>query len=124
MKQKDYVITLNTILLGLVMLLPGLMKLFIIKPAAVTQMLTNLGFPVPMFFAWVLILSEILFGLAILARWKLKYTVWPPIIILVIAGLTTSINWQSIGTSQWPGFLMHIALASNYWVISKITSSR
>lgn len=124
MKEKDYVKTLNLVLLGLVMLLPGLMKLFIIKPSAVTSMLTGIGFPIPMFFAWVLILSEIIFGLAILARWKLNYTVWPPIIILVIAGLTTTISWQSLGQSQWPGLLMHVALASNYWLISKVVNSR
>lgn len=124
MKNRDYVKTLNLVLLGLVMLLPGLMKLFVMKPSAVTAMLTGLGFPIPMFFAWILILSEIIFGIAILARWRLKYTVWPPIIILVIAGLTTTISWQSLGTSQWPSFLLHIALASNYWLISQVVESR
>lgn len=125
MKEENrYIMTVNLVLLGLVMLLPGLMKLFIMKPSAVSGFLAGLGFPAPTFFAWILIIAEIGSGIAILTRWKIKHIVWLPIIILVIAGLTTSITWQSIGQSQWPGFLMHIALASNYWLIGHLYSRR
>ncbi|OIO44387.1 hypothetical protein AUJ64_00215 [Candidatus Pacearchaeota archaeon CG1_02_39_14] len=116
--------TVNLILLGLVMFLPGLMKLFILKPSAVEGMLSGLGFPIPLIFAWILIIGEIGSGIAILARWKVKQIVWIPMIILVIAGLTTTVTWSSLGQSQWPGFLMHIALASNYWLLGNIYSRK
>ena len=64
--------TVNRVLLGLLMLVPGLLKIFIMKPAAVVGMLSGFGFPVPTFFAWVLMLSEIVFGIAILANWKME----------------------------------------------------
>ena len=101
----------NRILLGLVMLIPGIMKLFVLGPTAVTAMLAGFSIPAAGFLAWILILSEIVFGTAILANWKLKYTVWPPIIILVVAAFTAMIN----NIAQ---ILVHIALASNYWLIS------
>lgn len=123
-EDKKYIITVNLVLLGLVMLLPGLMKLFIIKPSAVSGLLASLGFPAPTIFAWILIIAEIGSGIAILTRWNLKHIVWIPMIILVIAGLTTTITWASIGGSQWPSFLMHIALASNYWLLGHIYSKR
>ena len=105
-----YTGTVNRVLLGLVMLIPGLLKLFVLKPDAVVGMLEGIGFPVATFFAWVLILSEIVFGIAILARWKLEYSVWPPIIIMLVAAFTVS--W-----ANWPLVLMHLALASNYWML-------
>lgn len=123
-EDKRYIMTVNLVLLGLVMLLPGLMKLFIMKPSTVSGFLATLGFPASMFFAWILIIGEIGSGIAVLARWKLKQIVWIPMIILVIAGLTTTISWASIGSSQWPSFLIHIALASNYWLVGHLYSKR
>ena len=76
------------LLLGL-FLYAGITKL--LNPAFPAEMLTNLGFPASNFLAWVLLLSEILFGFAILLGWKLKYTVWPLVIILVVAVFKVSI---------------------------------
>jgi putative oxidoreductase len=101
---------LNRVLLGLTMLVPGLLKLFVMKPAAIIDMLGGFGFPVPVFFAWVLILSEILFGIAILGNWKLRLTVWPPVVILVVATFTAHMG-------NWPNMLVHLTLASNYWLL-------
>ncbi|OIO80841.1 hypothetical protein AUJ84_02550 [Candidatus Pacearchaeota archaeon CG1_02_32_132] len=123
-ENKKYIMTVNLVLLGLVMLLPGLMKLFIMRPSAVAGFLGTLGFPASTFFAWILIIAEIGSGIAILTRWKLKQIVWIPMIILVIAGLTTTISWANIGGSQWPAFLLHIALASNYWLLGSWYSKR
>lgn len=106
MERKNLILT-NRILLGLLMLIPGLLKLFVMKPAAIEGMLSGIGFPVPMFFAWVLILSEIVFGIAILANWKMEYSVWPPIVILLIAAFT--VYW-----GNWPTFISHIVICSNY----------
>lgn len=70
---------ISLVLLGLVMLVPGLIKLFVMKPSAITGMLSGLGFPVAALFAWILIGSEIVFGSMILMRYKLHYTVLPPV---------------------------------------------
>jgi uncharacterized membrane protein YphA (DoxX/SURF4 family) len=102
----------NHIFLGLVMVVPGLMKLFIMGPAMITEMLTGLGFPAASLFAWLLILSEIGFGAAILAKWKLEYTRIPPMIILVVAGLTMHI-------ASVPLVLLHIGMAANYFVFGQ-----
>ncbi|MBS3081453.1 DoxX family protein [Candidatus Pacearchaeota archaeon] len=105
------IVVVNRILLGLVMLVPGLLKLFVMKPVAIVGLLSGLGFFAPTFFAWVLILSEIVFGIAILASWRLKYTVWPPIIIMIVAAFT--VYW-----GNWSSFIMHIVVASNYLMLS------
>ena len=113
--MKHVASKVNWILLGLLMVVPGALKLFVSKPSAVVGMLTGLGFPAPSFFAWILILSEILFGVLILARWNLKYTTIPPMIIMVVAGLT--VFW-----GQWPGLLLHLTAAANYWMLGAMYS--
>ena len=102
----------NWILLGLVMLVPGLMKLFVMKPATVITMLSGMPFfgLAPAFWGWVLIISEILFGILILAKYKLKYTTIPAMIILVVATFTA--HW-----ANWSNMLIHLTLASNYWLL-------
>src|SRR5690349_8336952 len=99
---------LNRVLLGLLVLIPGLLKLWNLFSAGssgwfVPGFLAQLGFPAPTFFAWILMLCEIVFGIAILTNWKLKYTVWPPIIIMLVAAFTTSFNMQAA-----PVFLLHL----------------
>lgn len=110
-KVIDNAILANRILLGLVMLVPGVMKLFVVSPSGVTGMLTSLGFPMPSLLAWILIFSEIIFGLAVLANYKLRYTTIPPMIILVIAAFTASI-------SSIPSILLHLVAVSNYMVFA------
>ncbi len=113
MNHKNIVLV-NRVLLGLVMLVPGLLKLFVMKPSAITGMLSGISLFAwaPGFWAWVLILSEIVFGIAILASWKLEYSVWPPVVIMLVAGLI--VNW-----ANWGSLLMHVALASNYLMLKK-----
>lgn len=108
----EYASWANTILLGLVMLVPGLMKLFVVKPSTVVGMVTGLGFPAPSLFAWVLILSEIICGVAILARWNLKYTTIPPALIMIIAAVL-------VYKSQIPSLLVHLSMATNYLYIGQ-----
>lgn len=105
----------NRILLGLLMLVPGLLKLFVIGPSGVTSMLDGMGFPIPMFFAWILILAEIVFGIAILANYKIGYTAWPPIVILVVAVIVAQ-NWSN---PSWSTILLHLVAASNYWLLAE-----
>lgn len=116
--KNNKLLFLNRILLGLVFLIPGLLKLFLSKPSGVTGMLSGIALFAwaPAFWAWVLILAEIVFGIAILAKWKMNYTVWPPIVIMLVAAFT--ISW-----GNWPTFLMHLAIASNLWVWGSWKSS-
>ena len=105
------------ILLGLLMLIPGLMKLFVMGPSAVTGMLSGIALTswAPSFWAWVLILSEIVFGALILAKYKLELTVWPPMIILAVATLFVAINWSNLGATAWPNVLLHLVAITGYW---------
>ena len=82
-KYSEYGPALIRVFLGLLLLIPGISKL--INPAGITGLLTGIGFPIPVFFAWVVILSEITFGVAIIVGWKVKYTAWPLAIILAVA---------------------------------------
>ena len=102
----------NWILLGLLMLVSGLLKLFYTKIDGVGGMLSEIALFswAPVFWAWILIISEILFGILILAKWKLNYSVIPPIIIMIVAALFVA--W-----GQWPLVLMHLTIAANYWVL-------
>lgn len=89
------------------MLVPGLLKLFVMGPSAVASMLGSFGFPAAMFFAWLLIILEIGSGLAVLIGWKLEYTAIVPAVILVIAGLL-------VYRTDYGNLLMHLVIASNF----------
>ena len=87
---KDYSITFMRVLLGLLFLIPGISKLM--NPDMIIGMLGGLGFPSAALFGWILILSEIVFGIALVIGFKVKYAVWPLIIILAVAILTVHIK--------------------------------
>jgi putative oxidoreductase len=72
--------------LGLLFIIPGLQKLS--NPEMIIGMLGGLGFPAPAFLGWILLLSEIAFGLAVLTGWRLQKTVWPLVLIAAIALFT------------------------------------
>src|SRR3989338_10219195 len=78
------------IALGLLFVLPGLGKLM--NPAMIAGMLGGLGFPAPAFFGWLLLLSEIVFGALLIVGWKVKYAIWPLVIVLFVATLTVHLT--------------------------------
>ena len=80
---SKYGASLLRLTLGLLFVVAGIGKL--LDPEGISGMLGSLGFPAPTFFAWLLLLSEIVFGLAVLVGWKLNYTVWPLVVIMVVA---------------------------------------
>ena len=82
MKSDKYLGTIR-ILIGLMFLLIGIVKLTDV--AGVSTFFGSLGIPASLFFAWVVALSETLFGLAVLIGYKIKYTAWPLVVIFVIA---------------------------------------
>ena len=82
-QYAEYGPTLLRVFLGLLMLIPGIGKLM--DPAGPIGMLTNLGFIMPVVSAWVLLLSEIVFGICIILGFKVRYTIWPLVVILTVA---------------------------------------
>ncbi len=111
---------INRVLLGLVMLVPGLFKLAGMTGIVsfdVAGFLGSLGFPAATFFAWLLLIVEILSGIAILAKWKLEYVIWAPIVVLVVASFAAF----RTDISQ---IVIHLALASNYLLLGAHASKK
>ena len=84
-KNSHYGPTVLRVFLGLLFIVPGFMKL--LNPAGPAGLLSNIALFAwaPSFWAWVLLLSEIVFGLAVVLGWKTKYTVWPLVVVLAVA---------------------------------------
>ena len=95
MENAKYGPTVLRIVLGLLFILPGINKFG--NPAMIIGMLGNLGIPAAGLLGWVLLLSEIGFGAAVLFGYKLKYTVWPLVLILAIA--TLKVGLPALGSS-------------------------
>lgn len=80
---QNYGPLMTRIALGALFIISGLNKLS--NPAGTAGFLANLGFSGAGFWAWVLLLSEITFGLLILIGWLTKLTIWPLVIIMLVA---------------------------------------
>lgn len=79
---------------GGIFVFAGIMKLM--NPPMVVGMLENLGFPGPSFWAWLLILSELLCGAAVLTGFKLKWTTIPLAVVLIVAIVTADQLMNSV----------------------------
>ncbi|PJE81361.1 hypothetical protein COU58_02670 [Candidatus Pacearchaeota archaeon CG10_big_fil_rev_8_21_14_0_10_32_42] len=113
--MKDHKKTVKVIhwfFLGMLMFVPGLLKLFVSGYSGVAGMLTNLGFPEVFFFTWLLIIGEIGSGILIFSRWKLNYIIYIPMIILTVAAFT--VHWGS-----WSNFILHLVAVSGYWILGQ-----
>jgi|SRR3989344_3058616 len=117
--KKDKISVLNWIFLGLLMLVSGLMKVFVIGYSGVSGMLSSLNFPLPGILAVVLMAVEIIFGLMILFRWKTHIAGTGAGIIIFVAGLTAWTYGQD--SPNWIQVMMHIVVATNYWMFAKMS---
>lgn len=119
--MKKIIKNTNFIILGFIMLIGGLTKIFLMGVSGLSQMLQGIGFVIPTFFAWLLIIAEIGSGIAILAKWNLKYaTIIPAVIVLVaIAFYWTAPFLQGKVPLQLTQTLVHLGLASNYLLIGR-----
>lgn len=117
-KFNAHAANVNRVALGILFAVAGLIKLFVFKPAGVEAMLSGFGFPAAMFFAWVLILVELLGGLAILAKWKIKEAAYLLMVVMVIAAFTAYLPNFSSNIGSWTNFLLHLVAASNLWLIA------
>ncbi len=117
-KCATYAPTILRIGLGLLFIIPGLAKLA--NPQMIIGMLTGMGIPAPALAGWLVLLSEIIFGAALLAGWRLKKVVWPLVLILVVALFMVHIpNWIAAAPMAMPMALFHVlgiaALVSLYF---------
>lgn len=108
----------NRIALGLLFTVAGLVKLFAFKPAGVEGMLSGMGFPLPMFFAWVLILVELLGGLSLLFNYKARCSSYLLMVVMIVAAFTAYLPNFSDNLKLWSSFLLHLVAATNLWVIA------
>ena len=76
--------------IGGLFIINGIMKL--LMPASVVSMLSGLGFPAPEAFTWLLILSELVCGTAVIVGFKLRYSVVPLAIILLLGIILNPMN--------------------------------
>lgn len=88
-KYKDYAPTILRVFLGILFLLPGMMKLM--DPSGITGMLEGIGFPIAAAFAWILIIVEVLGGLMLITGYKIRWAVRALIIVLLVAMFTVTI---------------------------------
>ncbi len=83
MKCAQYAPTVLRVGLGVLFLVPGIMKLM--NPAMVSGMLGQIGFPMATLFAWILILVEVVGGLMLITGFKTKFAVPPLVIVMLVA---------------------------------------
>ncbi len=69
--------------IGGIFVITGIMKLM--NPPMIVGMLESLGFPAPSFWAWLLILVELLCGAAVLTGFRLKWAAVPLAIVMFVA---------------------------------------
>jgi uncharacterized membrane protein YphA (DoxX/SURF4 family) len=119
-KMKEIWEKTNYVLLGLLMLIPGLLKTFVIGPETISSMLNGIFLFswAPVFWTWILILGEITFGLAILFKWQEKYASYGAVLILSIATLFVTINWSNLMSTNWSVLILHLVAITDYLILA------
>lgn len=106
MIRRDYAPTLLRLGIAALFLSAGIPKL--INPAGPIGLLTGLGFPVPVLFAWLLIAAEVLGGLAMLVGWKVRYAAIPLAIVLFVALVTVTLPLYVDGKGGLTNVMFHV----------------
>lgn len=102
MKNNEKVIWTHTairVIIGLMFILAGWSKLSgLLAGSGPTGMLEGIAVFAwaPLFFAWVLTLTELVFGIFVFTGYKVKYTTWPLAFVLFVAWLTVVIGSSGI----------------------------
>lgn len=81
------------------------------NPSMISGMLGGLGFPAPGFFAWVLLLAEIVCGALLIVGYKVNWAVYPPMVILVVALLLVHLRAEP-NPMKWINVLFHLIALS------------
>jgi putative oxidoreductase len=99
--------TLLRITIGLLFFVMGVKKF--LNPDGIIGMLAGLGFPASTFFAYILLLSEVIFGALILIGLKVKYAAWPLAFILAVALILVAIPNDGYSSANFYFHLISIA---------------
>jgi putative oxidoreductase len=105
MKQyQEYSVFVLRLAVGVLLLLNGINKLFILAPSGFAGMLEGLGYPIPLFWAWLVSLVELIAGIAILIGFWVRpaalLTGITMLAALFTAHLTDIANYPS-GFNTW-----------------------
>ncbi|MBI2661811.1 DoxX family protein [Candidatus Woesearchaeota archaeon] len=84
-KNSRYGPAILRVFLGLLFIVPGITKLM--NPAGIIGLVGKIGFPIAPLFGWIVIISELVCGAALIAGYKLKYAVWPLVVIMGVAAV-------------------------------------
>jgi len=88
-KTAPYGLAILRIVIALMFITTGISKL--VDPGKIIGLLQQLGVVAPTFFGWLVLLVEIVFGIALLFGWKVEYNVWPLIVTLAVAAVSVHI---------------------------------
>ena len=94
------------LVLGPLFVIPGVSKLM--NPGMIIGMLGSLGFPAPVFWGWLLLLSEIIFGASVFLGFKVKYAVWPLVVVLLVATVTVYLPKLATDPTAIVNVLFHL----------------
>lgn len=94
------------VVVGLLFLVPGIFKLT--APAGAQSMLEGMGIPAAAVMVWLLILAEVLGGLALILGVGTKYAVWPLVIVLVVATVTAVVPSFATDPMAMVNLLWHV----------------
>ncbi|HLC31975.1 MAG TPA: DoxX family protein [Candidatus Nanoarchaeia archaeon] len=95
------------VLLGLLFVFTGVSKLIDLG-GGISGMLAELGFPLPLFFGWIVLLAELLCGIAVVVGWQTKYTVWPLVIVLAVATVLVVLPAALADPMGWVNVFFHL----------------
>jgi putative oxidoreductase len=101
-----YAPTVLRVFLGLLFFIPGIGKL--LNPSGIIGMLDGMGFPLAALFGWIVILVEVLGGLALILGYKTKYTIWPLAIVMVVAIFATVLPAFGANPMAYINLLFHL----------------
>lgn len=114
-KCKNWGLTFLRLTLGSLFIVPGMMKVMNISMP--TAMLDAIGFPAAGALAWILAISELVFGIAVIVGYKVKYAIWPLVLILVVATLTVHI--PGTDPMKWIDILFHLVAIAGLVLLTK-----
>lgn len=114
--MKEYAPFVLRLGVGGIFVFAGIMKLF--DPAMVSGMLGTMGFPGAAFWAWLLILVEVLCGVAVLLGFKLKWATIPLAVVMIVV-IAVAEGQAIVGISLLAGLASLWISGPGKWALSK-----